>query len=91
MLKLFFVGMLFVSTFYSASALLAKEDGTEECDAVAHELELDHPKKVVDRLVGKNDNELVKLVQGHEQSLIQSKKEYDEAMNHYGGQTANIK
>lgn len=35
MRKLFFIGVLLVvSMFYSTSALLAKDDGTGECDAV---------------------------------------------------------
>lgn len=34
MRKLFFVGVFLVGLFCSASALLAKENGTEDCDAV---------------------------------------------------------
>lgn len=37
MRKLFFVGMLLASLFCGASVVLAKENSTEECDAVAIE------------------------------------------------------
>lgn len=37
MRKLFFVGVLLTSLFCGASVVLAKEDGTEDCDAVAIE------------------------------------------------------
>lgn len=37
MRKLFFVGMLLASLFCGASVVLAKEDGTEDCDAVVIE------------------------------------------------------
>lgn len=37
MRKLFFVGVLLASLFCGVSVVLAKEDGTEDCDAVALE------------------------------------------------------
>lgn len=107
-----FVGMLLASLFFGTSVVLAKENGAEECDAVAIEQvlaqargitasasflselkpELNDYKKVAEELVEESGKELVELVQRHEQSLAESKKEYDEAISRYfGGETVSLK
>lgn len=110
MLK-FFAGMLLAGLFCGASAVLAEENGTEDCNAVALErvlaqargvladtdfllelkLEIDDLKKVAEGLMEEQNRKLEEFVKSHEQSFIEGKREYDEVMNHYGGETTSLR
>lgn len=102
-MRKFFVCVLLVGLFCGVSAAVAKENGTEECDAVSLEQVLaqargvtasadflkelkptmNDTKKVAEELVAEQNKEMAENSRKQEESLVEGRKKYDEAIHRY--------
>ena len=102
MRKLFFVSVFLVGLFCSTSAVLAKEDGAEECDAVAIEKVLSQARGItastaffqeIKPTIEEVKVEVKKTMPepAQSQDSVFERKEYDEAINRYFGRNSRPK